>query len=123
MLLHFGAANFHHAWSKQYKAKNFLHKKTKHHRHIHLSGDMNNNQMESFNSNTLRMREKVVRGIKKDDSVILKGMQIHHNFIRPHQGLNGDTPADRSGIKIMGDNKWKTIIQNAVKSDLPTLSK
>lgn len=79
--------------------------------------------MESFNSNTLRMREKVVRGIKKDDSVILKGMQIHHNYIRPHQGLDGDTPADRAGIKIMGDNKWLTIIQNAVKSDLPTLSK
>ncbi len=108
-----GAANFHHAWKKQYKAKNYLHKKTEHRRHIHLSGDMNNNQMESFNSNTLRMREKVTRGIKKDDSAILKGMQIHHNYIRPHQGLDGDTPADRSGIKIMGDNKWKTIIQNA----------
>jgi len=118
-----GAANFHHAWKEQYKAKNFLHKETEHHRHIHLSGDMNNNQMESFNSNTLRMREKIVRGIKRDDSVILKGMQIHHNYIRPHQGLDGDTPADRSGIIIQGDNKWKTIIQNAVKSDLPTLSK
>ncbi len=108
-----GAANFHHAWKKQYRQKNFLHKETEHHRHIHLSGDMNNNQMESFNSNTLRMREKVVRGIKKDDSSILKGMQIHHNYIRPHQGLDGDTPADRAGIRIMGDNKWKTIIQNA----------
>ncbi len=79
-----GAANFHHAWKEQYKAKNFLHKEIQHHRHIHLSGDMNNNQIESFNSNTLRAREKVVRGIKKDDSAILKGMQIHHNFIRPH---------------------------------------
>ncbi len=118
-----GAANFHHAWKKQYKAKNFLHKETEHHRHIHLSGDMNNNQMESFNSNTLRVREKVVRGIKKDDSAIITGMQIHHNYIRPHQGLDGDTPADRSGIKIEGDNKWKIIIQNASKSHLPTLSK
>lgn len=84
---------------------------------------MNNNQMESFNGNTLRMREKVVRGIKNIDSPIITGIQIHHNYIRPHQGLNGDTPADRSGIIIQGDNKWKTIIQNAVKSDLPTLSK
>jgi len=74
---------------------------------------MNNNQMESFNGNTLRAREKVIRGIKKDDSAILKGMQIHHNYIRPHQGLDGDTPADRAGIRIMGENKWKTIIQNA----------
>ena len=114
-----GAANFHHAWNKQYKAKNFLHKETEHHRHIHLSGDMNNNQMESFNSNTLRVREKVVRGIKKDDSAIFTGMQIHHNYIRPHQGLDGDTPADRSGIKIEGDNKWKTIIQNASSRHFP----
>ncbi len=119
VLISDGAANFHHAWKKQYKAKNFLHKETEHHRHIHLSGDMNNNQMESFNSNTLRMREKVVRGIKKVDSVIITGMQIHHNYIRPHQGLDGDTPADRSGIKIMGDNKWKTIIQNASSRHLP----
>ena len=108
-----GAANFHHAWKEQYKPKNFLHKDAEHHRHIHLDDDMNNNQMESFNGNTLRAREKVVRGIKKPDSAIISGMQIHHNFIRPHQGLGGDTPADRAGIRIMGDNKWKTIIQNA----------
>jgi len=114
-----GAANFHHAWKNQYRSKNFLHKDTEHHRHIHLSGDMNNNQMESFNGNTLRMREKIVRGIKKDSSSIIKGMQIHHNFIRPHQGLNDDTPADRAGIRIQGNNKWKTIIQNAVKSSAP----
>ena len=51
------------------------------------------------------MREKVVRGIKKADLVIITGMQIHHNYIRPHQGLNDDTPAGRSGILIQGDNK------------------
>ena len=28
-------------------------------------------------------------------------------------GLDGDTPADRVGIDIKGDNKWLTIIQNA----------
>ena len=28
-----------------------------------------------------------------------------------HRG--GDTPTDRTGIEIKGDNKWKTIIQNA----------
>lgn len=29
--------------------------------------------------------------------------------------LDGDTPADRAGIKIQGDNKWITLIQNATK--------
>ena len=27
--------------------------------------------------------------------------------------LNNDTPADRAGIKINGNNKWITLIQNA----------
>lgn len=27
--------------------------------------------------------------------------------------LDGQTPADRAGIEIKGENKWKTIIENA----------
>lgn len=60
-----GVSNFHHAWKSQYKAKNFLHKKTEHSRHIHLAGDMNNNQMESFNSNTLRARGRLYVALRK----------------------------------------------------------
>jgi putative transposase len=33
--------------------------------------------------------------------------------MRPHEGLNGKTPAEASRIKIEGQNKWKTIIENA----------
>ena len=117
MLISDGAANFHHAWKDQYRAKNRLHKETEHHRHVHLQKDMNNNQMESFNGNTLRHREKVIRGLKKEDSAILTGLRLYHNYVRPHQGLNGDTPADRAGIRIQGNNKWMTIIQNAVKNN------
>lgn len=40
---------------------------------------------------------------------------IYHNFMRPHEGLNGDTPAERVGIKVEGENKWLTLIQNAKK--------
>ena len=40
-------------------------------------------------------------------------MQIHYNYIRPHQEMDGDTPADRVGIKVLGNNKWKTLIQNS----------
>ena len=106
-----------HLWKDQYRAKNFLHKETEHHRHIHMSGDMNNNQMESFNGNTLRAREKVTRNVKRDDSAVISGMRTHHNFIREHQGLDGDTPADKAGIHVRGSNKWKTIIQNASLAD------
>ncbi len=117
-----GAANFGHAHKQQYAAKNFLHKDSEHVRHIHMSGDMNNNQMESFNGNTLRHREKVVRGLKRNDSAILSGLQLYHNFVRPHLGLGGRTPSEVAGIHIRGDNKWKTIIQAAAKSDRSLLS-
>jgi len=30
--------------------------------------------------------------------------------------LDGKTPSDMAGIKIEGDNKWITLIQNASKS-------
>ena len=49
-----------------------------------MDGDLNNNLMESFNGNTIRMREKVVRGLKKEDSAMLAGLQTHHNHIRRH---------------------------------------
>ena len=73
---------------------------------------MNNNKMERFNGE-LRDREKVIRGLKKDDTPILKGYQLFHNFIRPHEGLEGKTPAEVCGLKVEGENKWITIIQNA----------
>ena len=113
-----GAANFSHAHKKQYAAKNFLHKDSEHVRHIHMDGDMNNNQMESFNGNTLRHREKVVRGLKREDSAILSGLRIYYNYIRPHLGLPDNmTPGEAAGIRIEGDNKWKTIIQAAARAD------
>lgn len=79
--------------------------------HIHLRGDMNN-KMERLNEE-IRDREKVVRGIKKIDSVLIDGYQMYHNYLRPHMALDGMTPADKCGIKIEGNNKWMTIIQNA----------
>lgn len=38
-----------------------------------------------------------------------------HNFIRPHMGLDGLTPVEKCGIKIVGNNNWITLIQNATK--------
>jgi len=68
--------------------------------------------MERLNGE-FRDREKVMRGIKKDDSVMFDGYQMYHNYLRPHMGLNGQTPAEKCGIKIEGGNKWITLIQNA----------
>jgi len=86
----------------------------KHIRHITLQGDRNNNKMERLNGE-IRDREKTMRGLKRRRTPILSGYQLYHNYIRPHEGLDGKTPAEACGIKIEGKNKWLTIIQNACK--------
>ncbi len=77
-----------------------------------MSGSVHNNKMERFNGE-VRQREKVMRTLKRSDTPILAGYQIYHNYIRPHEALNGKTPAEKAGIEIKGDDKWMTIIQNA----------
>jgi putative transposase len=61
----------------------------------------------------IRDREKTMRCLKIKETPILQGMQIYHNFIKPHEGLEGKTPAETCGIELKGDNKWVTLIQNA----------
>lgn len=71
--------------------------------------------MERMNGE-IRDREKVMRGLKKTDTAILKGYQLYHNYFREHEGLEGKTPAEAANIKIEGTNKWITVIQNASNS-------
>ncbi|NIP62182.1 MAG: DDE-type integrase/transposase/recombinase [Nitrosopumilaceae archaeon] len=88
--------------------------RTKHLKNVALRGERNNNRMERLNGE-FRDREKVVRGIKKDESPLISGYQIYHNYIRPHMSLDGKTPSEKCGISINGENKWITLIQNASK--------
>lgn len=88
--------------------------RTEHVNAIKLRGDMNNNKMERFNGE-VRDREKVMRSLKKEDTPILSGYQIYHNFVRPHMALDGKTPSEMCGLKVEGENKWITLIQNATK--------
>jgi hypothetical protein len=56
-----------------------------------------------------------MRGLKKPDTPVLSGYQIYYNYFRPHEALKGKTPAEKYGIVIEGENKWKTLIENASK--------
>jgi hypothetical protein len=105
-----GAPNFHKAYMKQFWSVSKPN--TKHISSITLKGQHNNNKMERMNGE-IRDREKVMRGLKKDDTPIIEGYHIYHNYIRNHQALDGKTPADIASIKIEGQNKWKTLIENA----------
>ena len=109
VLISDGATNFAEAYRKEFYSNR---QTTKHIRHIHLAGDKNNNKMERMNGE-IRDREKVFRGLKTKDSPILKGYQLYHNYIRPHEALKGKTPSEACGIEVVGNDKWMTLIQNA----------
>jgi putative transposase len=107
-----GARNFHDAFTKEFFTIN--NPRTRHISHIRLQGDHNNNKMERLNGE-VRDREKTMRGLKRPDTPVLTGYQIYHNYFRPHEALKGKTPAEASGINIVRENKWITLIQNAMK--------
>ncbi|MGI0090424.1 MAG: DDE-type integrase/transposase/recombinase [Nitrososphaerales archaeon] len=110
-----GARNFHQAFNKEYRTLRTT--SPIHIRNITLDGQRHNNKMERMNGE-LRDREKVMRSLKNKDTPILKGLQIYHNFIREHEGLEGKTPAEASGIIVKGENKWQTIIENAASLNI-----
>jgi hypothetical protein len=61
-----------------------------------------------------------MRTLKRADTPILSGYRIYHNYIRPHEALQGKTPSEVAGIKVEGTDKWLTLIQNAKKNTVTT---
>jgi len=106
-----GLAAYHDAYKHEFRSRKNL-KATEHIREIALKGVVHNNKMERMNGE-IRDREKTMRGLKVKETPILKGMQVFHNYIKPHEGLKGKTPAEACGIEVRGENKWKTLIENA----------
>ena len=74
-------------------------RQTEHIREIALAGNIHSNKMERQNEEW-RDRTKTMRGFKIDNSPILTGYQVFHNFIRPHTALDGKTPAEACGITM-----------------------
>jgi hypothetical protein len=59
-----------------------------------------------------------MRAIKKPDSPIIEGQRMYYNHIRPHQGLNGKTPAQAAGLELdLGTNKWESLIKKASREE------
>jgi transposase-like protein len=59
------------------------------------------NSVQERLNNTLRDKEKVMRGMNTRNSaqMIIEAMRIHYNFCRQHSTL-GKTPAEESGINL-----------------------
>jgi hypothetical protein len=70
-----------------------------------------------FNGSVVELKEamtKVMRALRTLESATLDGQRIYYNHIRPHQGLNGKTPAEAAGLELdLGVDKWMTLIQSA----------
>jgi putative transposase len=72
----------------------------------------NNNILERLNG-TFRERTKVFRSLDSSVSAMefATGMQTYYNYIRPHQGIGGLTPAQMANIPInLVGNRWETMI-------------
>jgi len=90
------------------------HPRTEHISHIRLSGDLNNNLIERLHG-TKREREKVMRGLKTEETPIIPLQDIYYNYVRPHKALEGKTPAETAGIGIEDRNKWLGLIKKSLE--------
>jgi len=72
------------------------------------------NQLAERLHNTIRERNKVQRGWKKDNTPLRNGQMIYYNFIRPHATLKGKTPVQVAGIDVKGQNKWQELLKKAI---------
>ena len=68
--------------------------------------------------NEIREKLKARRGLGNDESAqnFAELHKIHHNYVRPHQGLGGKTPAQAANIELnLGDDKYFDLIKHASK--------
>ena len=92
--------------------------RTEHIRVPNIRNRSNNNMVERLNG-TARERNKVMRGLKDKEtaSTIMEGQRIYYNFIRPHQALNGNTPAQEAKMDLeLENNKWLSLVKRASKT-------
>lgn len=57
-----------------------------------------------------------MRGVQNEETAqdLMEGFRNYYNFIRPHQALNGKTPAEVAGLDLgLGKNKWLDLIEKA----------
>ena len=85
--------------------------KPEHVKNCGIKKKQNNNRIERMNG-TLRERVKVQRGWKNYQTPLAEGQRIQYNFIKPHQALDGKTPAEASGIK--GKDSWLELLKETV---------
>lgn len=107
-----GLGVYHKAFNKEFWD---YHRSCKHISNVRWRGQLNNDLVERLHG-TVRDREKVMRGLKIEDTPIVNGHMIYYNFIRPHMSLNGKTPAEEAKIDLnLGNNKWLDLLRKSLE--------
>ncbi len=77
----------------------------------------NTSFVERFNG-TIKNRTKTMRCFEQFNpcQTTLTAFQIYYNFLRPHMGLGGKTPAQAAGIDIDLTNRWTSLIRSSLIS-------
>jgi len=107
-----GLKVYHKAFNKEFYD---YHQSCKHISNVRLRGEVNNNLIERLHG-TIRERNKVQRGLKKEKTPIIDGKRIYYNFIRPHESLGGNTPAEIAMGLDLGQNKWEALLKLSLES-------
>lgn len=87
---------------------------------IHLQGPLTaglNNRLERYHG-TLKSRLKTTHHLENENTAqtFVKGFSTHYNFIRPHKGLQGKTPAQAAKL-AREKSTWLSLIQQAGESE------
>lgn len=92
---------------------------TKHISNVGIRDKKSNNKIERLHGSQ-KERLKVMRGVnhKKALKSKMKSWKTYYNFVRPHEGLQGKTPAEASGITpAPQNNKWLSLIKQSKIGD------
>jgi putative transposase len=70
------------------------------------------NMIERFHS-TLKTRTDIMRGLKRPEATreLLRGFLVYYNYLRPHDSLDGKTPAEVSGIQYPFKS-WSDVVES-----------
>ena len=76
--------------------------------------------------NEIRENLNSRRGLDNDKSAqkFAEMLQVYHNYVRPHMGLDGKTPAEAAGIDLdLGDDKFMNLLRKAYETEVPQFIK
>ena len=104
------------SYNKTIKKEFWTYKNTKpHHRYVSLREKFGNNNVIERYHGTYKDRIKSMRCMKTVEAANAynTGFRNYYNYIRPHQGLKGKTPAQAGGLDVKPE--WKEILEDALE--------